>query len=205
MPRQRTNTSNSLLYDAVSTSKFRSLKRLAQHLGIPYNALNRYVRLERHPIDEEGFVKPDIAAVCDVLGSDLKALFPAQTLAGSAYRFREDLSPGEIQNNPGKMVTRRFAGSRILTAEQATSILPLIAVHGRVQEEGRHAFAEAVAQRLTDAEFALVEHRYFEGLPIENTAEVLGITTKAARALEQKALRALNSPKNLKLLQMLRA
>ena len=204
MPRERASIPNELLYNAVISSRFRTILRFARHLGVSYNALNRYVRLERHPIDDAGFVKPDIAAACEALDAELETLFPMEVLKGHDYRFRDDLPTGSIETTPGKIASRRYAGDRTLSPDQVDALLPLIELQDRVPEENRPGFAEAVVQRLTDTEFALLEDLYFNAVPIGTAADNLGLTVKATRKLEQKALRALNSPKNLKLLQSLK-
>jgi hypothetical protein len=70
---------NQALYNAIEKSKFGSIARLADSIGISYSNVVSYVRRERSPIDRNGFVKYDASAIAEALNCPLEALFPRES------------------------------------------------------------------------------------------------------------------------------
>lgn len=196
---------NPLLADAIGASRFGSVSALAQHMGCSYNTIKRYVSGERHPIDRRGVVKRDIATVCRLLGRRLEELFPPDVLGAEPLRFPEDLGLAYIKPpQGGKPAMRSYTGDRAVNADEAAAILGVIDIGNLIPEGAAHDFVETVAQRLTDAEFDILRRHLVRDQSAEDIAADRNTTPRAVESLIVRALKALNSPKNLHVLKALR-
>lgn len=185
------NERNSRYEDAIRSSRFGSISRLAEHLDLSYRNVESYALLERRPVDRNGFVKYDVTAICEALNCGLEDLFPP-SLIDAPYRFRESYDDGYGQRAKKVPVQRHFP-ERTLTKEQADAVIRQIAFARQIEPDIAHEFATRLIQRLKPQDYAAIEVRLL--------APAQGDTCDEAFA---KAVEALNAPASYRLLQKLK-
>tara|TARA_R110000868_G_scaffold64234_3_gene193119 strand:+ start:14872 stop:15690 length:819 start_codon:yes stop_codon:yes gene_type:complete len=181
-------------YDnAIRKSQFGSISRLSEYLNLSYRNVESYALLERRPVDRNGVVKYDVAAICQALECDLDDLFP-ENFVDRPYRFRESYADGYGQRAKKVPVKRHFP-ERDLTPVQADVIIKALAFSRQVEADIAHEFALKIIQRLKPEHYAAIEAKL---LSPERASE--DVPEKQYEA----ALKALSSPANLRVLQRLK-
>ena len=184
---------------AIEASEFGSISRLAKHIGVHYNCLYTYLCLERSPIDRQGCVKYDAAAICEALGCELTDLFPKAAL-DRPYRFRKSYADGYGQRAPKVPVQKHFP-ERCLTQDQAEALVSLLDVRALIPPEAALSVAEELVRRLSQDDFDVFSRMAFEAMAVADIEAALGIGSKAVRSRYTNALRQLNSPTTLKVVR----
>jgi len=182
---------NSKYDEAVASSRFGSISRIAEYLGLSYRNVESYALLERRPVDRSGVVKYDIAAICHALECSIEDLFP-ENLIDRPYRFLESYADGYGQRAKKVPVKRHFP-ERSLTPEQARAVIGALAFSRQVEPEFAHELATTIIRRLKPEDYEALEAGLLRpgghGMPDERL---------------EKALKALNSPFSYRLLQKLK-
>ncbi|MBO6559447.1 MAG: sigma-70 family RNA polymerase sigma factor [Nisaea sp.] len=196
-------TKNNQLLKAIENSEFGSVSRLAEHLGVHYNCLYTYLRLDRSPIDQSGYVKYDAVAMCEALGFELPDLFPPEAL-DRPYRLRETYDDGYGQRAyKGRL--KKYFPERELTGDQVDALIALLDFKAIIPPEAAPAIAEELIRRMPQDEYEVFSRFVFEGMPMKEIDTILGIGTKAIRARYSSALKQLNSPVTLKVIREFKA
>jgi len=176
---------NELYEKAIRDSEFGSFSRLAEHLGLHYRNVQSYALFERRPVDRDGIVKYDIAAICGALGCELERLFPAKFI-DRPYRFRETYEDGYGQRAKRVPAQRRFP-ERKLTEADAGKVIGLLEFAELVDDGLALKFARDLVRRLQPNQYGVLR------------AWLSGESVK--RKEFDAAVRALNVPENLRTLQ----
>lgn len=192
-------TNNSLM-NAISDSRFGSISRLSEHLGVHYRNVESYVIKERDPIDRYGYVKYDVAAMCEALERDVDALFPDEC-AGRDYKFDDGKHPGTYGPRKKKEAVPRYFPERCLNDEEARIVIDLLKTKALVAEKQVKPLAEELIRRLKPDEYEVFSRMAFEGASVAEIEDVLGIGSKAVRARYQNTLKFLNSPATMRILR----
>ena len=185
---------------AITESRFGSISRLAEHLGVHYRNVESYVIGERGPVDRYGYVKYDVVALCEALGQDIEALFPEE-LAGQSYKFDDGNHPGKYGPRPKKKDVPKDFPERTVSPEQAREVVALLDIRALVKADQTQPLAEALIRRLKPDDYDVFRRMVFEGLGADDTAKALGISPRAARSRYKNALRLLNSPGAMRVLK----
>lgn len=191
---------NELYYEAIGRSRFGSISRLAEHLGLSYRNVESYALFEHRSVDRHGIVKYDIAAICDALECSLEDLFPDEFI-DRPYRVRDSYDDGYGQRRK-KVPVQRVFRERNLTQDQIATILEHLSFSRQVMPDIRDEFILDIVRRLKPRDYQALSH----GLAIEgddNLANHEGSSEEKALAFE-KAIKALNSPFNFRKLQKLK-
>lgn len=184
---------NSRYESAIQKSEFGSISRLAEYLELSYRNVESYALLERRPVDRNGVVKYDVAAICSALSCTLEDIFP-EHLIDRPYRFRKSYADGYGQRAKKVPVKRHFP-ERTLTPEQSRAVIGALAFRRQVEGELVHELATAIIQRLKPEDYeALSEALLRPG----------GLDERTTDERFEKALAALNSPFSYRLLQKLK-
>lgn len=184
---------NSKYDETIKRSQFGSISRLSEHLSLSYRNVESYALLERRPVDRNGVVKYDIAAICQALDCALEDLFP-ESFVDRPYRFRESYADGYGQRAKKVPVKRHFP-ERDLTPAQTDSIIKALAFSRQVEAGIAHEFALKIVQRLKPEHFAAIEGRLLSPeCAVEDVPE----------EQYETALNALGSPANFRMLQRLK-
>lgn len=185
------NERNSRYEDTIRSSRFGSISRLAEHLDLSYRNVESYALRERRPVDRNGFVKYDVAAICAALNCGLEDLFP-KSLIDEPYRFRESYDDGYGQRAKKVPVQRHFH-ERTLTKGQADAVIRQIAFARQIEPDIAHEFATQIIQRLKPQDYAAIEARLLAATQEDICDEAFA-----------KAIKALNAPANYRMLQKLK-
>lgn len=194
---------NTLLLDAVSESEFGSISRLAEHLGVSYNCIYEYICLRRSPIDRWGYVKYDAAGMCDALNMDLGELFPDGYIK-QPYKFNDGTHPGKYGPRAKKNEVRKYFPERTVTTDQARTVVDLLDIKALVREGQVQPLAEELIRRLKQEDYEVLTRIAFEGSSVAMIEQTLEIGSKAVRSRYANALRHLNSPISLTLINDLK-
>ncbi len=184
---------NERYFRAIEQSRFGSVSRLAEHLGLSYRNVQSYGLLERRPVDRKGVVKYDVAGICRALDCGLEDLFPSDAI-DRPYRFLDSYEG--YGKRAAKTPRQRFFQEREITPDQAQAVLALLEFREMVPDDLGHAFATLLVRRLKPAEYAVVARVHFEGdeAPLRY----------GEGKIYERARRWLNLPSNLRLLTKLK-
>lgn len=183
---------NEKLEAAIAASEFGNPARLAKALGVHYRNVDSYVLLERRPVDAEGIVKPDAAAMCDAMACDLTDLFPSDQIDGP-YRFRESYADGYGRRDR-KVPQPKYFVERELSPDQVKAVMDLLEFGDAVPPELSHGFAHILIRDLKSDVYEDLRAAYLD----------LG-TGKENAARFRKAIRQFNASASMKRLQVLKA
>lgn len=190
---------NIKLYAAIAKSAFGSTRHLAMHLGVPYTCLYTYLRLERAPVDRNGYVKYDAAALCQVLDCTLEELFPEEFI-DRPYHFRDSYDDGYGQRAfRGRL--KKYFPDRRLTSDQVDTLIALLNFKAVIPPDAASDVAEELVRRIPQDEYDVFSRFVFDGMPMKDIDAVLGIGGKAVRVRHSNALKLLNSPVTLKVIR----
>jgi len=182
---------NERLETAIKTSSFGTISRLAGHVGVHYRNVESYVILERRPVDRNGIVKHDVAAICQALGAPLEDLFPGDFI-DRPYRVLDSYEDG-YGRRAVRPPQRKFFAERSLVKVQAETMLGLLEFADAIPPELARGFAEILIRDLSPDEFAALSAAHLKPGP-----------DKPKAAAYRKVLKRLNAPTSLKRLQALR-
>lgn len=155
---------------------------------------------ERPPVDQYGYVKYDVAAMCVALGQDIEVLF-SEELNGQSYKFDDGNHPGKYGPRPKKKDVPKDFPERSVSPGQAREVVALLEIKALVKADQAQPLAEALIRRLKPDDYDVFRRMVFEGLGADDAAKVLGISPRAVRSRYRNALRFLNSPATLRVLR----
>ena len=193
---------NESLSRAIDESSFGSISRLAEHLGVHYRNVESYVIKERGPIDRYGYVKYDVAAMCEALERDVDELFPEEC-AGRDYKFDDGKHPGTYGPRQKKVAVPRYFPERCLSETQARIVIDLLKIKELVAQDQAKPLAEELVRRLKPDEYDVFSRMAFDDASVAEIEEALGIGSKAVRARYTNTLKFLNSPATMRVLKEL--
>lgn len=182
---------NERLETAIRASSFGTVARLAGHVGVHYRNVESYVILERRPVDRNGMVKHDAAAICQALEAPLEDLFPGDFI-DRPYRVLDSYEDGYGRRavHPPQ---RKYFCERSLDKDQTETVFGLLEFADAIPPELARGFAEILIRDLGPDDFAALSAAHPEPGP-----------DKPKAAAYRKALKRLNAPTSLKRFQALR-
>lgn len=194
---------NEQLTEAIESSEFGSISRLSEHLGVHYNCLYQYARLQRDPIDRWGYAKYDVLAISDALGVPLENLFPPDVLQGG-YELPDADHVAKHGPRAKKRKVEKYFPEREVSAAQAKAVIRLLDIKALAKADQVKPLAQELIRRLKPEEYDVFSRMAFEGMGADDTAKALSISPRAVRARYQNTLKFLNSPATMRVLKDLR-
>ncbi len=181
-------TRNEKFEHILSQSQFATIAELARHTGLHYRNVQSYAILERRPVDKNGVVKYDAAAISSAFDCALEDLFPDEFI-DRPYRFRDSYDDG--YGTRRKKTPAEDVPERMLTPEQVDIVLGEVAFARMVPADFAHDFVHDLVRRLPEAEYDAL------------SAHLFGSEATPPSALCRKALDKLNSVRSFRKLRHL--